>query len=253
MIKLAAKIGLGFFLVAIVAPLLVRAATFQWDGVPWHQASRAKTGLAPDPGSESGAVIQVYAARTYGWRGAVAVHTWIVTKEAGAARYRRFDVIGWGGGRKVRVNYAAPDAMWYGAEPQLLADLRGPEAAVLIPRIHDAVDRYPWADEYGTFPGPNSNTFTAYVAREVPELGLNLPPTAIGKDYRPASRILGRPPSGRGLQLSVFGLGGVILSPIEGVEINLLGLSAGIDGSLLALRLPGWGRVGWTSEAMASE
>ena len=43
--------------------------------------------------------------------------------------------------------------------------------------------RYPYADSYRVWPGPNSNTFTAFVLREVPELRVDLPPTAIGKDY----------------------------------------------------------------------
>jgi hypothetical protein len=33
------------------------------------------------------------------------------------------------------------------------------------------------------WPGPNSNSFTAWVGLEVPELELNLPFSAIGKDW----------------------------------------------------------------------
>ncbi|NDA85703.1 MAG: DUF3750 domain-containing protein, partial [Burkholderiaceae bacterium] len=38
-----------------------------------------------------------------------------------------------------------------------------------------AVQSYPYADSYTMWPGPNSNTFTAHVGREVPELivGIN--------------------------------------------------------------------------------
>ena len=79
----------------------------------------------------------------------------------------------------------------------------------------------------------------------MPELGLDLPPTAIGKDYRELSDAIGRAPSGGGVQLSLFGLAGLILAPEEGLELNLLGLSVGIDLARPALRLPALGRVGF--------
>ena len=41
------------------------------------------------------AIVQVYASRTFGWRGAFAVHTWVAAKPAGADRYTRYEVIGW--------------------------------------------------------------------------------------------------------------------------------------------------------------
>jgi hypothetical protein len=50
-------------------------------------------------------------------------------------------------------------------------------------------------------------------------------------------------PSGTGWQLSLFGLFGIGLAWEEGVEINVLGLSAGIDLNDLTLRLPGLGRT----------
>src|SRR3546814_9271983 len=112
------------------------------------------------------------------------MHTWIVTKPAEDDAYTRWDVVGWGGGRVVRRDYASPDAMWYGHHPRLLVDLRGPEAAALIPAIEAAVESYPHADRYRSWPGPNSNTFVAHVGRSVPGLRLDLPPTAIGKDFR---------------------------------------------------------------------
>jgi hypothetical protein len=37
---------------------------------------------------------------------------------------------------------------------------------------------------------------------------------------------------------------GVIVAPEEGLEINVLGLSLGVDVADPALRLPGLGRVG---------
>ena len=42
---------------------------------------------------------------------------------------------------------------------------------------------YPWKTTYKAFPGPNSNTFTAWIAKQVPELDLDLPFSAIGSGY----------------------------------------------------------------------
>lgn len=113
----------------------------------------------------------------------------------------------------------------------------------MIPAIEAAVEAYPYADRYRAYPGPNSNTFLAHVARSVPELALDLPPTAIGKDYRPLSALVGSAPSGRGVQVNILGLAGLILSPEEGVELNVLGLGLGLDLLDPALRLPGIGRI----------
>src|ERR1700688_3397591 len=88
----------------------------------WRNASQRSTGLAPDPATERQAIVQAYAGRAFGWRGAFAVHTWLVAKPKDAERYTRYEVIGWyhGAGRStVSVSSArAPDAEWYGAAPR---------------------------------------------------------------------------------------------------------------------------------------
>jgi len=53
----------------------------------------------------------------------------------------------------------------------------------------------------------------------------------------------GSQPNGTGWQFSLLGLLGIGFAREEGVELNLLGLSAGIDFNDLALRLPGVGRL----------
>jgi hypothetical protein len=78
----------------------------------------------------------------------------------------------------------------------------------------------------------------------VPALGLDLPPTAIGKDFLPGGALVGRSPGGSGVQVSLFGLAGLLAGWEEGVEVNLLGLSLGVDVKEPALRLPVVGRVG---------
>lgn len=78
----------------------------------------------------------------------------------------------------------------------------------------------------------------------VPALQLDLPANALGKDYRPLWRPVGLPPSGRGVQVSILGVAGITLGAEEGIEFNLLGLSAGIGFSPFRLRLPFIGGLG---------
>lgn len=133
------------------------------------------------------AVIEVYAADAFSWRGWFAVHTWIAIKAKDAPEYTVYEVVGW----RVRSGLPAlrqyttvtPDRYWYGAKPEKVLEISGAKAQQLIPRIAEAVSRYPWADEYTLFPGPNSNTFPAWVGLQVPELGLTLPFRALGSGY----------------------------------------------------------------------
>jgi hypothetical protein len=126
----------------------------------------------------------------------------------------------------------------------VVAERRGPGVEQLIDRIEAAIESYPYPDQYRTWPGPNSNTFIAHIGREVPELELNMPPTAVGKDYLSAGGLLARTPSGSGFQVSVLGVLGLALGRAEGLELNLLGLVIGVDPLGLALKLPGIGRIG---------
>ncbi len=109
--------------------------------------------------------------------------------------------------------------------------------------------RYPYAKTYTLWPGPNSNTFVAWIARAVPELEVDLPATAIGKDYLGGS-IVSRAPSGSGFQLSLAGLLGVAASRVDGLELNVLGLNFGVSGS--GLKLPLVGRIGPARHAVAA-
>ncbi len=226
--------------------LAIGAGAYARIGNDWRTASRAPVGLAPDPARTAEAVVQVYAARAVGVRGLFGVHSWIAVKPASARAYTVYEVIGWQlrwDDTAVSVRVRAPDARWFGNEPELLADVRGAAAEPLIPRIERAARAYPYGDEYRAWPGPNSNTFTAWVTRAVPELEADLPPTAIGKDYLRGG-LLAKAPSGSGYQLSLAGLLGITASTVEGLEVNLLGLTFGVDPWPPALKLPLAGRVG---------
>jgi hypothetical protein len=212
----------------------------------WRTASHEPVGLAPDPAATPEAVVQVYAARAVSWRGYFGVHSWVAVKPAGAQTYTVYEVIGWRlrhSDSALAIRSRGPDERWFGAVPELLAERRGPGAEALIARIDRAAREYPYAGEYSVWPGPNSNTFTAWVARAIPELEIDLPPTAIGKDYL-RDRMIATAPSGSGFQVSLNGVLGFTASGVEGLEVNLLGLTFGFDPYPPAIKLPILGRVG---------
>ncbi len=98
--------------------------------------------------------------------------------------------------------------------------------------------------QYAPWPGPNSNTFVAHVLAAIPEAGIALPPTALGKDFRTDGSIAGFTPTRTGVQVGLGGLAGLTVAWIEGLEVNVLGLVAGIDLRRPALKVPGFGRIG---------
>ena len=228
-------------LLLLILGLLLASRLFAQD---WRTASREPVGLAPDPKLVNEAVVQVYGARTLGFKGLFGVHTWVAVKPTAAPDWTVYEVIGWRlrwGESIVVVRNRAPDGRWFGSEPELYAEKRGAGVDELIKRIDKAARDYPYAREYTLWPGPNSNTFTAWITRAVPELEADLPATAIGKDYLGGS-IFGTAPSGSGVQFSLAGLLGVSASGVEGLELNLLGLSFGVGPS--GVKLPLVGRIG---------
>ena len=238
--------GIVSFILVVGAVALAAAMVGRVTAQDWRSASQERVGLAPDPVTTRDAIIQVYAARVVGWRGVFGVHTWIAVKPAAAAEYTVYEIIGWrlrSQDTALVVRHRAPDMRWFGSAPELVAEKRGADVEELIARIDRAARSYPWAGEYTMWPGPNSNTFTAWVLRAVPELEADLPPTAIGKDYS-GRKLVGPAPSGRGFQLSLFGLAAFTASAVEGFEVNLLGLSFGINPFDPSLKLPLVGRVG---------
>ena len=232
--------------VLVVLPILAGGAwSYARGWAPsWHAADWSSSGLGPKASDTPEAVIRVYSARTGRWKGIFAVHTWITVKRAGEQRFNRYDVVGWG--NPVRLNNYPADGYWYSNTPWVVLDVRGRKAEALIPKIEDAVNRYPYADygSYRVWPGPNSNTFVAWIGRQVPELKLELPPTAVGKDYLGETFSTAVTPSGSGRQFSWRGLVGAAIARREGLEIHLLGATFGLDFDDLAIKLPSVGSLG---------
>jgi hypothetical protein len=232
-------------LILFLLPLAVHGALYSLRERPqsYARADWSSIGMLPPAGADQEARLLIFTGRTGRWRGIFAVHSWVVLKAEDAANWDRYDVVGWG--NPVRNNFWAPDSRWWGEAPRVLLDVRGAQAAALIPKAQAAIAAYQYnqAGDYRIWPGPNSNTFVASVLRAMPELETTLPPNAIGKDFRP-SPYVGLTDSRTGIEASLLGVLGVKLAWVEGVELNFMGLVAGLDLRHPAVKLPGFGRLG---------
>ena len=239
------RVLIAVLALAFILPIAARATIFAFDNTPqnWWRADWSSMGTLPVARAQPEARLLVLSARTGGWRGVFAVHSWVVLKPENGDSWTRYDVVGWG--NPIRTNGWAPDGRWRGNDPTVVADVRGAEAERLIPKVETAVKDYQWrnAGDYRVWPGPNSNTFVATVLRAVPELSATLPANAIGRDFRPEF-YLGRSDSRTGIELNLWGLAGMKLGWIEGIELNFLSLVTGFDLRGLAIKLPGFGNIG---------
>lgn len=117
----------------------------------------------------------------------------------------------------------------------VVARWTGERAAAIAARIREVADRFPDAASYSAWPGPNSNTFIAWLAREA-GFGVALPPNAVGKDYA-TWLAAGLSTTGVGLRLDTAVLGAQV-GLVEGVELHLLGLTAGVGLWPPCVKLP---------------
>lgn len=116
--------------------------------------------------------------------GLFASHYWFVVLEGGKAQ--RWEV--WqtrhAGGRAIghlHCDLKPPDAGVGGGPMQVEAEWRGTQAATLKSVLEEA-QQYPFCQRYRYWPGPNSNTYAAWVLRRA---GIDhpLPRRAIGCRY----------------------------------------------------------------------
>jgi hypothetical protein len=117
--------------------------------------------------------------------GALAVHYWfVVLDEGGCHRWEVWQTKNAGGDRcigHVHRDLKAPEEGVGGGGSRVEKQWVGEEAR-RIARILECVDTYPWCQRYRYWPGPNSNTFAAWVLRQA---GVShvLGPRAWGKRY----------------------------------------------------------------------
>ncbi|GHD06256.1 DUF3750 domain-containing protein [Tianweitania populi] len=234
-----------FILLVFILPTAATTVWWMLQERPnsWRSADWSASGVLPVVKDADDAAVYVMAARLGGLKGAISVHSWIVTKEKGAPRYNRYDVVGWG--NPVRRNGYPADGRWYSNEPVIMHAVTGRQAEALIPRVEAAVNAYPYsrAGDYVVWPGPNSNSFVAWVLRQVPEIGARMPPNATGRDYAPGFFDIAWSPKTRDLHVTLGGFVGLAVGATSGFELHFLGVVAGIDVTEPAIKIPAFGRV----------
>ena len=175
------------------------------------------------------------------------MHTWIAVKPTGAQRYTRYEVLGFGvanGAPAIRIDRMGPDNYWFGARPQIILDRRGPGVDAMIEDIRAAVARYPYPHEYRAWPGPNSNTFTAYIARAGPRARARSALECDRQRFLPGGALFAAAPSGSGFQVSLYGLAGVTSPLMRGWRSTSWGSMSASMPPVPALKLPAIGRLG---------
>jgi hypothetical protein len=255
-------IYLGLFvLIFFVLPVFLRSVLFVLDHTPKAYSyddptvDMSSIGLLPTAASHPAARVLIMSVPLSGKRGKFLSHSWVVFKGENASSWSRYDVLGFASrdadgasngqwlGNMPTLNRYAPDGHWFGSRPVAIVDVEGTAAAAMIPKIESAIASYEAnAGHYRVWPGPNSNTFVEAVLRAVPELKVSLPPTAIGKDFRPGV-FVGLTDSRTGVEADVLGVMGVKIGWVEGVEVNLFSLVAGLDPRTPALKVPAFGQI----------
>jgi len=175
------------------------------------------------------------------WPTRFAHHTWLDVKLGSEAMWWRAEIASSESGVVFLPIDAsrARDDTWYSRRGvRLLATIEGEPArrvAEALPRLCKELDaRY--ADGYLRWPGPNSNTFVADLARELPDLAFVFDANAIGKDW-PGWFDAGVTSSRTGLHLDTP-IAGAALGLRDGVELHALGLTLAVRLWPPSLALP---------------
>jgi hypothetical protein len=113
------------------------------------------------------------------------VHCWFVV---GGERWEVWQTknAGGRGTNHVRIghvycNLKAPEDGVGGGPSRVLADWEG-DAARRIAEVLNQIGKYPYCERYRYWPGPNSNSFVAWVLREA-RIEHRLPWRALGRGY----------------------------------------------------------------------
>jgi hypothetical protein len=119
--------------------------------------------------------------------GIIAVHLWFTVADPRSGRYDRWEV--WqtpnAGGMScghLHCNLQAPDGGVGGGATRIGAEWTGEDALNICSVLSRAAEEYPYRDHYCAWPGPNSNTFAAWVLRRA-GVTFHVPWRAHGKNY----------------------------------------------------------------------
>lgn len=187
----------------------------------------------------SATVVQLVRARLPAPLIAIAVHYWFNAWDARTRRWERWELwqeegvgpVSWG---HIHRDLMAPWSNVGGGEAVIEDEWTDEEAERLIATLHRP-ESYPDRSTYRAWPGPNSNTYVAWVLRES-KVSADLGPLGIGKDWRGWI--------GGGVTTTKTGLHfdtpliGAKLGLVEGVELHVLALTFGFAFSKPTLKTP---------------
>ncbi len=202
---------------------------------------------APPPSAVATApdwIVLVKSARVPPWSPWITLfahHTWIDVKRGDEAQWWRAEVRGLDVGvvyEPITAAQARKDLWLDRRAVRLLATLEGEPARRIAERLEPLCNELDarYAADYQKWPGPNSNTFVADLARELPDLAFVFDGNAVGKDW-PGWFDAGVTSSKSGLHLDTP-VAGAALGVREGVELHLLGLTLGVRLFPPSLALP---------------
>ena len=205
-------------------------------------------GMVPDTD-----VVQLRHATLPSLARAVAVHYWFAAFSPGQGKWSRWEVwqkpavvpTSWG---HVHKDLMHPDSGVGGGDYRIDREWRGKDARDIM-AILNRPDDYPYRDRYRAWPGPNSNTYAAWVLRRA-GARVDLHPKAVGKDY---CGLIGASlsPTRTGVQAD-SPLLGLKVGLDDGVEVHILGGTIGLDLRPPALKTP-FGRLGFPESSRAEE
>lgn len=180
------------------------------------------------------------------WYKRFAHHAWIDLKRGDEGQWERLESLGPLGIGQTALSpeEARLDRRLEGESVRLLGLVTGEEARRAIDgidaRSKELARKY---EDYVAWPGPNSNTFVAEVARGVPELAFVFDPNAVGKDYG-GWFDAGLTASRTGVRVDTLPLG-VALGLREGVELHVAQLTLGLSFDPPGLSLPFVPQIPW--------
>jgi hypothetical protein len=178
--------------------------------------------------------------RTSGaWWKRFAHHTWVDYKN-GAQGWKRMESLGpiGIGVLDLPAAEAGVDRWLDGAPVRLLGHLSGERAQRAIEQLEARSSELAgaYADGYRAWPGPNSNTFVAELARGSSELAFVFDPNALGKDYG-GWFDSGLTASKTGVRVDTLPLG-FALALREGLELHLFQFTLGVSFDPPGIALP---------------
>lgn len=234
--KIAQAVFVGVFAVAVAG-----CATFR---------THTKVSSTQLPDTD---VVQLRCATLPSALRSVAIHYWFAVFTSDDKKWSRWEVwqnpgvvpTSWG---HVHKDLMHPDFGVGGGTYRIHKEWRGRSARDIIAVLNRPLE-YPYRNKYHAWPGPNSNTYVAWILKQA-RAPVDLHPKAVGKDYLgPVGASLS--PTRTGLQVDSPVLG-LKLGLKDGIEIHLLGLTIGLDLCPPALKTP-FGRLGIPESSYARE